>query len=379
MKVCIAIDSFKGSISSAEAGEAARRGLKRVYPKSSVSVVSLADGGEGTTEAIISATGGNIIELSVTGPLGRSVKASYGILPDGKTAVIEIAKAAGLTLVPQKKRNPLYTTTYGIGEMILDAVGRGCRKFIVGLGGSATNDGGAGMLSALGVELLDKKGAPIKTGAVGLYDLAEIRALGMPRVLEKCRFTIASDVTNPLLGERGCSAVFGPQKGATEMTIADMDRALKRFATLTGAVRPKSNPDMPGAGAAGGLGFAFAAYLGAKVRSGIETVTELIGLEEKIKSADVVITGEGRIDGQTSMGKAPIGVARLGKKHKKTVVAVTGAVGEDASLCHAEGISAIFPIQRGPSTLSESMRSECAVRNLEDTVEQIFKLIRASK
>ena len=379
MKVCIAIDSFKGSISSKEAGEAARRGLKAVYPKSSVSVTGLADGGEGTVDAIITATGGKLVTASVTGPLGKPVKATYGIIPDTGTAIIEIASAAGLTLVPKKSRNPLHTTTYGVGELILHAISEGCRKFIIGLGGSATNDGGAGMLSALGVDLLDKKGKPIKHGAAGLADLCEIRTHGMAKELKKCRFTVACDVKNPLCGELGASAVFGPQKGATEMTVADMDRSLEKFARLTKAENPKADPSREGAGAAGGLGYAFLSYLGAKMRSGIDIVMEATSLEDKIKVADVVVTGEGKIDGQSAMGKAPVGVARLAKKYKKPVVAIAGAVGEGAELCHDEGITAIFPILRAPSSLSEAMNSENAKKNLEETVKQIFKLIRASR
>ncbi len=379
MNVCIAIDSFKGSLSTLEAGEAVMRGVRAVYPDASVSVVPLADGGEGTVDAIISATGGRLVTATVTGPLGKPTVATYGILPDEKTAVIEIASAAGLTLVPTRSRNPLYTTTFGVGELILHAIEGGCRKFIIGLGGSATNDGGAGMLAALGVELLDKKGLRIKLGASGLYDLAEIRTHGMPRVLEKCRFTVASDVTNPLCGKLGASAVFGPQKGATDMTVADMDRALGRFARLTREIHPAADPDSSGAGAAGGLGFAFLSYLGAKMKSGISVVTEATGLAEKIKTADVVVTGEGRLDGQSVMGKAPIGVAKLAKKHGKTVIAIAGSLTDDAPLCHKYGIDAIFPILRAPCSLAEAMNPEVAKENVSATAEEIFRLIKAIK
>ena len=235
------------------------------------------------------------------------------------------------------------------------------------------------MLAALGAELLDRNGLRIKLGASGLYDLAEIRTHGMPRVLEKCRFTVASDVTNPLCGELGASAVFGPQKGATDMTAADMDRALSRFAKLTQKINPAADPDSPGAGAAGGLGFAFLSYLGAKMKSGISVVTEAAGLAEKIKAADVVVTGEGRLDGQSIMGKAPVGVAKLAKKHGKTVIAIAGSVTEDAPLCHKHGIDAIFPTLRAPSTLSEAMKPEVAKENVTATAEEIFRLIRAFK
>ena len=379
MKICIAIDSFKGSLSTFEAGEAARRGVKAVYPKAEISVSPLADGGEGTVEAIVSASGGKMIEVSVSGPLGRSVKAKYGAIDGTKTAIIEMASAAGLTLLPEKDRNPLHTTTHGVGEIILDAMKRGCRKFIIGIGGSATNDGGVGMLSALGVAFLDKNGAPIKRGAAGLRDIAEIRTDGMPKELAKCRFSVACDVKNPLCGEQGCSAVYGPQKGATPMTIADMDRSLKKYAELTKKIFPKADPDLPGAGAAGGLGFAFTAYLGAKLRPGIDLVIEATGLGEKIKEADVVVTGEGRLDGQSAMGKAPVGVARLAKKQGKLVIALAGSIGDGAELCHAKGIDAHFPILRSPISLSEAMKPEVAKRNIALAAEEAFRLIRATE
>ena len=379
MKVCIAIDSFKGSLSTVEVGEAARRGVLAAYPKAEVTVSPMADGGEGTVEAIVSAMGGEIVELSVCGPLGKPVKASYGAIDSTKTAIIEMASAAGLTLLPEKDRNPLHTTTYGVGELILDAVKRGCRNFVIGIGGSATNDGGAGMLAALGVMLLDKKGAPIKRGAAGLRTLADIRTHKMPRELSECRFSVACDVTNPLLGEQGCSAVFGPQKGATPMIVADMEKSLKKYAALTKEILPDSDPDFPGSGAAGGLGFAFMAYLGAKLCPGIDLVIEATGLEEKIKAADVVVTGEGRLDGQSIMGKAPIGVARLAKKHKKTVIALVGSLSSDAGICHAEGIDAFFPILRAPCSLAKAMDPDVAKKNTALAAEEAFRLIRAAK
>lgn len=379
MKVCIAIDSFKGSLSTFEAGEAARQGVKAVYPKAEVSVSPLADGGEGTVEAIVSASGGKMIEVSVSGPLGKKVKASYGAIDETKTAIIEMASAAGLTLVPVKDRNPLHTTTYGVGELILHAMERGCRNFIIGIGGSATNDGGAGMLSALGVELLDKNGAQIKPGAAGLRDLVEIRTEKMPKDLSKCRFSVACDVKNPLCGEQGCSAVYGPQKGATPMTIADMDKSLKKYAAMTRELFPKADPDLPGAGAAGGLGFAFTAYLRAKLRPGIDIVIEATGLEEKIKAADVIVTGEGRLDGQSAMGKAPVGVAKVAKKQGKLVIALAGSIGDGAELCHGKGIDAHFPILRSPISLTEAMNPEVARRNIALAAEEAFRLIRAAE
>ena len=379
MKVCIAIDSFKGSLSTFEAGEAAKRGVKAAYPKAEITVAPLADGGEGTVEAIVSASGGEMVEVSVTGPLGKRVKASYGTIAETKTAIIEMASAAGLTLVPEKDRNPLHTTTYGVGELILDAMNRGCRKFIIGIGGSATNDGGVGMLSALGVAFLDKNGSPIKPGAAGLRDIVEIRTDAMPKELAKCRFSVACDVKNPLCGEQGCSAVYGPQKGATPMTVADMDKSLKKYAALTKKIFPKADPDLPGAGAAGGLGFAFTAYLGAKLRPGIDLVIEATGLGEKIKEADVVVTGEGRLDGQSAMGKAPVGVAKLAKKQGKLVIALAGSIGDGAERCHAKGIDAHFPIQRAPISLSEAMKPDVAKRNIALAAEEAFRLIRATE
>lgn len=379
MKVCIAIDSFKGSLSTFEAGEAAKRGVLAAYPGADVSVSPLADGGEGTVDAIISATGGKTVTVTVTGPLGKKVDASYGMIPAKKTAIIEMASAAGLTLVPKKDRNPLYTTTYGVGELILHAMGAGCREFIIGIGGSATNDGGVGMLTALGAEFLDKKGAPIKRGAAGLADLAEIRTYKMPRALEECHFSVACDVTNPLCGKNGCSAIYGPQKGATPMTISDMDRSLRKYATLTRGLNPKADPEHPGAGAAGGLGFAFLSYLNSELRSGIDLVNSAIGLEDRIRSADVVVTGEGRLDGQSAMGKGPVGVARLAKKHGKPVVALAGCLSKDAALCHAEGIDAFFSILREPVTLAEAMKPEVASRNITLAAEEAFRLIRTFK
>jgi len=377
MKVCITIDSFKGSLSTMAAAKAAAKGVRRAYPDAEIETLPLADGGEGTVDAITAATGGRLVTVAVTGPLGKPIKATYGIIPDTNTAVIEIAAAAGLTLVPTKSRNPLYTTTFGVGELILHAIEGGCRKFIIGLGGSATNDGGAGMLSALGVKLLDSKGAPIKQGASGLRDLAEIRTDTMNETLKKCRFSVACDVKNPLCGKEGASFVFGPQKGATEMSASDMDKYLHRFAELTAKQNPKADPDYPGAGAAGGLGFAFLSYLGAKMRPGIEIVADAIGLEEKIKAADIVLTGEGRIDGQSAMGKAPVGVAKIAKKLGKPVIVIAGSVGEGAELCHAKGVDAIFPILRSPITLAEAMKAEVAAENLTYTVHEIFRLVRA--
>lgn len=375
MNVVIAIDSFKGSLSSMQAGQAITEGVRNVFPDAEIYISPLADGGEGTTEAIVSAAGGEIISLSVHNPLAEEVIASYGILPESKTAIIEMAAAAGLPLVPPEQRNPLFTTTYGVGEMIGDAIERGCRTFIIGLGGSATNDGGVGMLQALEFEFLDSEGDSITFGAEGLSELAEIRIDNAMDELSECKFYIACDVENPLCGENGASAVYGPQKGADTGDIEKMDRWLKDYANLTKTVCPASDADFPGAGAAGGMGFAFLSYLNAELRSGVSLVIEQTNLEEYIKTADVVVTGEGRLDGQSSMGKAPIGVARLAKKYGKRVIAFSGCVTDEAEQCNSHGIDAFFTILRTPCTTERAMECDYAFNNLKKTSEQVFRLI----
>ena len=374
LKVVAAIDSFKGSMSSLEAGQAAREGILRAVPDACVQVCPLADGGEGTMEALVEALGGERRRVEVAGPLGRPVTCTYGIIPAAKTAVMEMSQAAGITLVPEEKRNPMDTTTFGVGEMIRDAIEKGCRKFIMGIGGSATNDGGAGMLMALGYDLLDQEGRPIPYGAAGLEKLVKIGTDHVLPQLSQCTFTIACDVDNPLCGSRGCSAVFGPQKGADEAMIRQMDQWLERFAHLAKTVFQDADSTLPGSGAAGGLGFAFRTFLNGSLESGIQIVIRETGLEAYIRDADVVITGEGRLDEQTAMGKAPAGVASLGKKYKKTVIAVAGSVASSARVCNEKGIDAYFPILRGICTLQEAMAPENAKRNMADTVEQIFRL-----
>lgn len=374
LKVVAAIDSFKGSMSSLEAGQAAREGILRAVPDACVQVCPLADGGEGTMEALVEALGGERRQVEVAGPLGRPVTCTYGIIPAAKTAVMEMSQAAGITLVPEEKRNPMDTTTFGVGEMIRDAIEKGCRKFIMGIGGSATNDGGAGMLMALGYDLLDQEGRPIPYGAAGLEKLVKIGTDHVLPQLSQCTFTIACDVDNPLCGSRGCSAVFGPQKGADEAMIRQMDQWLERFAHLAKTVFQDADSTLPGSGAAGGLGFALRTFLNGNLESGIQIVIRETGLEAYIRDADVVITGEGRLDEQTAMGKAPAGVASLGKKYKKTVIAVAGSVASSARVCNEKGIDAYFPILRGICTLQEAMAPENAKRNMADTVEQIFRL-----
>ena len=375
MKAVIAIDSLKGSLTSLEAGDAIREGILRVHPDAQVQVRPLADGGEGTVEALTLGMGGTLQHVDVTGPMGEKETAAYGILNDGVTAVMEMSAAAAITMVPDKEKNPLLATTYGVGEMILDAIRKGCRSFIVGIGGSATNDGGIGMLQSLGFGLLDEEGQQVPFGAQGLEKLARITKDNVVPELSECTFRIACDVTNPLCGDKGCSAIYGPQKGATPSMILQMDKWLASYAALAKTVFEDADPDYPGSGAAGGIGFAFRTFTNASLTSGIDIVLEETRLESYIRDADIVITGEGRLDGQTVMGKAPIGVAKIAKKYGKQVVAFAGCVTEDAIACNEHGIDAFFPILRGVVTLEEAMDSDNARRNMAATVEQVFRLI----
>ena len=411
MKVVIAIDSFKGSLSSVEAGRAAAAGVRRVFPDATCVVRPLADGGEGTVGALVDGLGGELKRVTVTGPAGRPTVAAYGLLPDG-VAVMEMAEAAGITLVSGAEKNPLYTTTYGVGEMILDAVKNGAMKFVIGIGGSATNDGGAGMLQALGVRLLDAEGRDLPPGGAALAKLARIDKADFRFQISDFSFRIACDVTNPLCGPNGASAVFGPQKGATPEMVVELDAALAHFASVAqgaGVARESSTGDSssssdsgntsdtrvsrssgntgdsrkgedvarsPGAGAAGGLGFAFKAFLNAELVPGVELILKETDLESAVRDADVVITGEGRLDGQTVMGKAPIGVARLAKRYGKRVLAFSGCVGDGVEAVNAAGIDAFFPILRKVVTLDEALDVSGAAANLSATVEQAFRLLR---
>ena len=375
MKVVVAIDSLKGSLSSLEAGEAIKTGVLKAMPNAEVAVRPLADGGEGTVEALALGMGGELKTVEVTGPLGEKVNCLYGILEESQTAIVEMSGAAGITLVPDELKNPLHTTTYGVGEVIKDAIANGCRHFIVGIGGSATNDGGIGMLQALGYGMLDKDGNQVTFGAKGIKEVVTITDDQVIPELKECTFRIACDVTNPLCGERGCSAVYGPQKGATPEMVKEMDAWLADYAKLVAAKYEKADANYPGTGAAGGMGFAFLAYTNAVLESGIKIILEETKLEDYVKDADMVITGEGRLDGQTAFGKAPIGVAKIAKKYDKTVLAFAGAVTKDAVVCNEHGIDAFFPILRRIQTLQEAMTPEIARDNMVTTVEQVFRLI----
>ena len=375
MKVVIAIDSLKGSLSSMEAGMAIKDGILAAKPDAEVIVKPLADGGEGTTDALIEGMNGERIDLTVTGPMHTPVDAYYGYLKDTNTAVMEMASAAGITLVPDSEKNPLLATSYGVGEMINDAIQRGCRNFIIGIGGSVTNDGGIGMLKALGVRFLDENGEDAGEGGQALAKVARIDVSGMNPLLKECHIQVACDVNNPLCGENGSTYVYGPQKGVTEDMKKTLDEAMAHFARVTSETLENDYMNTPGAGAAGGLGYAFLAYTGAALTPGIELILDAVGLEEELSGADVVVTGEGRLDFQTAMGKAPVGVARLTKKYNAKVIAFAGSVTKEATACNKEGIDAFFPILRGVCTLAEAMDPVAARNNMTATVEQVFRLL----
>lgn len=375
MKIVIAIDSFKGSLTSLQAGKAAEEGIKKVYPDAEVFVRPVADGGEGTVDTLVSGLQGEKHTVNVTGPLGERVQAEYGII-DNHTAVIEMSAAAGITLVTAKKRNPLYTTTYGVGEIIIDAIGKNCRNFIIGIGGSATNDGGIGMLQALGYGMLDQKGEQVPFGARGLEALCSITCDNVLPELKNCTFNIACDVTNPLCGENGCSAVYGPQKGADPEMIEKMDGWLHNYSELAKGVNSNEDKDFPGVGAAGGMGYAFMTFLNATLKRGIDLILGETELEKYIKDADIVITGEGRLDSQTVMGKVPVGVAKIAKKYNKPVLAFSGCVTDEANVCNLHGIDSFFPIIREVCSLDDAMDSKTAFKNMTNTAEQVFRLIK---
>lgn len=377
MKVVVAIDSFKGSMTSAEAGMAAKEGVLRVYDDAEVEVFSIADGGEGTVDTLTAGMDGKLISVTVKNPLLEDIVAVYGIVNE-TTAIIEMSAAAGITLISQDKLSPMNTTTYGVGQIIKDAIEKGCRNFVIGIGGSATNDGGIGMLQALGFSVNNSIGKPVSYGAKGLEEIFEIDDTNAIKELNDCTFNIACDVNNPLYGENGCSRIFSPQKGATEQQAGLMDKWMMHYADVAAESRPDAEPNFPGAGAAGGLGFAFLTYLNATLQPGIDLILKLIKLEESIKDSDIVLTGEGKIDAQTVMGKAPVGIARLAKKYNIPVFAFAGATMQDARVCNQAGIDALFPIVRTPCTLENAMDSIIASENMKDTVEQVMRVFKVS-
>ncbi|MBN8435227.1 glycerate kinase [Priestia flexa] len=364
MKIVIAPDSFKESLSALEVAEAVEKGFKQVLPQANYVKVPMADGGEGTVQSLVDATDGEIISKTVTGPLGEPVEAFFGILGTKRTAVIEMAAASGLHLVPPAKRNPLMTTTKGTGELISAALDYGVNHIIIGIGGSATNDGGAGMAKALGAQLLDAEGNEILDGGGALGNLAFINLSTLDSRLQHVKIEVACDVDNPLTGERGASAIFGPQKGATPEMVALLDRNLRHYAAVLERDLGQKIDDMPGAGAAGGLGAGLLAFLQAELKRGVDIVIEATNLLEAVRDADVVITGEGKIDGQTIYGKTPIGVAKTAKKHGIPVIGIAGNIGADSHVVYEHGIDALFSIVPGVTTL------ENAFANASDYVEK---------
>lgn len=377
MRIVIAMDSFKGSISSIEAGNVLKKAILDRYPDDIVRVFPLADGGEGTVDALAQGLHGSIVPVVVTGPLGTPVKSRFGYLPQTKTAVIEMADASGLPLVPRERRNPLRTTTYGLGELIRAALDRGCRHFIMGLGGSATNDCGLGMLTALGFRFLTERGEEAGIMGGDLASVASIDVSGADARLRECHFDIACDVRNPLVGPQGCSAVFGPQKGATPVIVKRMDKDIDRFAKLAEEIMGREGRTMPGAGAAGGLGFAFHVFLGGVLTPGSSLILEAIGIKDALKVANVLITGEGRMDAQSAMGKAPVAVAQLAKSLQKDclTIALCGAAARDAEDVNQHGIDAYFPILHAPMPVEEAMERAVTEINLRQTAQQIFALL----
>lgn len=374
MKIVIAPDSFKGSISAVEAAHAIEKGIKQYLPDAQTVLLPVADGGEGTLESMVAATKGKKIECTVTGPLSNPVKASYGLLGDGKTCVIEMASASGLCLVPKDQLNPLVTTTYGTGELIKKALDDGCRQFILAIGGSATNDGGIGMLQALGMQLLDSLGEVVGYGGKELCKISTIDDTGWDQRIAESTFIIASDVQNPLVGTHGASHVFGPQKGATPEMVELLDKNMNHWADLVEAKKGIRLHDLPGAGAAGGIGGAFQAFFPAIMKRGIDIVIECTGLREALLGADVVFTGEGQIDFQTASGKTPMGVAQEAQKLNIPTIVLAGSIGNGIDILYQYGIQSIHSIVSGPMTLHEAM--EKAPELLAQKAEQVMRTLK---
>jgi glycerate kinase len=377
MKIVLAPDSFKGSLSALEVCQAMERGIRRVEGEAEIISVPMADGGEGTVRSLVDATGGKIISKMVTGPLGEQVEAFFGMTGDGEMAVIEMAAASGLPLVPEKKRDPSITTTYGTGELILAALDEGCKKIIIGIGGSATNDGGAGMAQALGYRFLDEQGKDLPFGGAALKHLAEIDSLGKDPRLSDLTVIAACDVTNPLIGPDGASAVYGPQKGATPEMVKELDEALSIFAQVIKKELGMEVADLPGSGAAGGLGAGLVTFLQARLEPGVKIISEAVALRDKMDGADLVITGEGRIDGQTVKGKTPIGVARVAKTREIPVLAVAGSIGSGAELVYEQGIDGMSAIVDQPMVLEEAIASAGKLVSL--ATERIFRTFLSGK
>jgi len=374
MRIVIAPQSLKGSLTAAEAGQAIAHGVRAVYPVADLDIVPVADGGEGTVQALVDATGGEFMQQTVTGPLGEPVIAFFGLLGNGHTAAIEMAAAAGLPLVPPKRRDPRITTTYGVGELILAALDRGCRHFIIGIGGSATNDGGAGMAQALGASLLTDDGKEIAPGGAALATLAHISTATLDPRLRQCVIEVASDVSNPLCGPMGASAVYGPQKGATPAVVAQLDVALAHYAMIIERDLGQSVRDVPGAGAAGGLGAGLMAFLHATLRPGAQIVLEAVRFEERVRTANLVITAEGQLDMQTAYGKSVGAVAAVAKRYGSPVLVLAGGLGDNYRTIYALGVDAVAVLPSGPMTLKYAM--EHASELMSDATERTLRILR---
>ena len=377
MRIVIAPDSFKECASSEAVASALAEGWRRIYPEAECDLVPMADGGEGTVDALLAATQGERVTLSVTGPLNEPVSASYGLIHDRQTAVIEMAAVAGLALVSTEQRDPCRTTTYGVGELINDALNRGVRKILLGLGGSATNDGGAGMAQALGYALCDTHGQTLPRGGAALAALDRIDPAKRLAALDHCEIVAACDVDNPLCGPQGASQVYGPQKGASETDVTQLDTALRHFAGIIQRDLGVTVLDTPGAGAAGGLGAGLLAFAGASIQRGIALVIEATRLEERIQQADLVLTGEGRIDGQTASGKTPFGVAQLARRANVPVIVFGGSLAPGYEALYASGIDVLMPICPGPVVLSEALMN--GEHYLADAAERAARIWRAAR
>jgi glycerate kinase len=377
MRVVVAPDSYKGSVSALGVAEAIERGVLRVFPDAQVCRVPIADGGEGTVAALVTATGGRLCRSAVTGPMGEGIEAEWGVLGDGKTAVIEMAAASGLPLVPQDRRDPRLATTRGTGELIRAALDSGLRKIVIGIGGSATNDGGSGMARALGVRFLDAAGRPLPDGGAALADLDRIDVSGLDARLLETEITVACDVDNPLCGPRGASAVFGPQKGATPEMVAELDAALAHYADRAAERSGRDVAEVPGAGAAGGLGAGLMFFTPAQLKPGVEIVLDVVGFADLVSKAAFVITGEGRTDFQTAFGKAPVGVAKVAKHFQVPVFCLSGSLGEGADDVLAHGIDAVMSICDRPMALEACMSGAPGL--IEAAAVRLCRIINAAR
>jgi len=373
MNILVAPQEFKGSISALAAAEAAKTGILRVFPQAKVVLCPVADGGDGTLETLVEVSGGEVRTCSVQNPIGETIEAEWGAMGDGVTAVIEMARTSGLALLSLEERDPLNASTYGLGQAISEALDEGFRKFIVGIGGSATNDAGAGMAQALGANLMDGRGNAINFGGAALSNLQTVDISNMDSRIKDSKFLVACDVSNPLTGTEGASAIYGPQKGATPEMVRSLDDALSNFATVVKKDLKKDISEISGAGAAGGLGAGMMAFMGAELKAGVDIVLDTVNLRDKLSSVDLVITGEGGMDFQTIYNKAPIGVARIASEHNIPTIAIAGLLGSNFKIVHEHGIRAATSIVNGPITLEEA--SDRAFELISDSVEESLRFI----